>query len=315
MPPVVCFAGRADQRAAYERHITAAARDEGLAIGLHMDPATVDPALVDFLVYAPNGPVQDFAPYTRLKAILSLWAGVETLLKLNLPPQVPLVRMVEEGLTLGMVDYVVGHVLRHHLDIDRYIGASPVSAWETDFPPLARDRSVGILGLGALGGACAQGLARHGFRVTGWSRSPKRIDGVDCRTGEQGLDETVALAEILVLLLPHTRDTHRILNARRIALMPLDACLVNAARGQLIDHVALLEALNAGLLRHATMDVFDVEPLPPDDPYWTHPRVTVTPHIASVTRPETASRALVAQIARHQRGEPFLHVVDRTRGY
>jgi glyoxylate/hydroxypyruvate reductase A len=97
--------------------------------------------------------------------------------------------------------------------------------------------------------------------------------------------------------------------------MPLDACLINAARGQLVDHVALLEALNAGLLRHATMDVYDVEPLPPNDPYWTHPRVTVTPHIASVTRPETASKAVIAQIARHQRGEPFLHVVDRARGY
>ncbi len=315
MPPVVCFAGRADQRAAYGRHIAEAARDAGLAIELHMEPAAVDPGAVEYLVYAPNGPVQDFAPYTRLKAILSLWAGVEAVLKLSLPPQVPLVRMVEEGLTLGMVDYVMGHVLRHHIDIDRYIGASAIGGWETGFPPLARDRTVGVLGLGALGSACAQRLSAHGFRVAGWSRSPKQIEGVDCRTGEEGLDETVALAEILVLLLPHTRDTYRIVNARRIALMPLDACLVNAARGQLIDHVALLEALNAGLLRHATMDVFDVEPLPPGDPYWTHPRVTVTPHIASVTRPETASRALVAQIARHQRGERFLHVVDRARGY
>ena len=97
--------------------------------------------------------------------------------------------------------------------------------------------------------------------------------------------------------------------------MPLDACLINAARGQLVDHPALREALNAGLLRHATMDVYDIEPLPPSDPYWTHPRVTVTPHIASVTRPKTASQSIIAQIARHQRGEPFLHIVDRVRGY
>lgn len=315
MPPVVCFAGRIDQRAEYERHIGEAARAAGLEIRLQMDPQTVDPATVDYLVYAQNGPVQDFAPYTNLAAILNLWAGVEAVLALNPPEHVPLVRMVEDGLTLGMADYVTGHVLRHHLDIDRYIQTSPISVWEVDFPPLARDRTVGVLGLGALGGTCAGRLVQHGFRVIGWSRTPKDIPGVDCRTGDRGLDETIALAEILVLLLPFTEETYRILNTRRIALMPLDACLVNAARGQLVDHVALLEALNAGLVRHATMDVFDVEPLPPDDPYWVHPRVTVTPHIASVTRPETASQSLVAQIARHQRGEPFLHVVDRARGY
>jgi glyoxylate/hydroxypyruvate reductase A len=223
--------------------------------------------------------------------------------------------MVEDGLTLGMIDYVCGHVLRHHLDIDRYIDTSPISDWETDYPPLARDRIVGVLGLGALGGACAAQLAAHGFRVIGWSRTPKDIPGVECRIGAPALDETIAEAEILVLLLPATAGTHRILNARRIALMPLDACLINAARGQLVDHKALLTALTAGLLRHATMDVYDVEPLPPDDPHWTHPRVTVTPHIASVTRPPTASQSIIAQIARHQRGEPFLHIVDRTRGY
>jgi glyoxylate/hydroxypyruvate reductase A len=214
-----------------------------------------------------------------------------------------------------MIDYVVGHVLRHHLDVDRYIGGPPIAEWETDYPPLARDRTVGILGLGALGGACARRLADHGFRVIGWSRTAKDIPGVECRCGGQALDETIAEAEILVLLLPWTDATYRILNARRIARMPRNACLINAARGQLVDHRALLEALGAGLLRHATMDVYDVEPLPPDDPYWTHPRVTVTPHIASVTRPETASQAIIAQIARHRRGEPFLHVVDRARGY
>lgn len=315
MPPVVVFAGRVDERAAYEQGLTAAAREAGLALELHMDPAAAEPAATDYLVFAANGPVQDFAPYTRLKGILSLWAGVENILKLDPPADVPLVRMVEEGLTLGMIDYVMGHVLRHHLDIDRYLDTSPVSAWEKDYPPLARDRTVGVLGLGALGEACAARLAAHGFRVIGWSRTAKKIEGVECRTGEAALDETIAQSEILVLLLPFTADTHRILNARRIALMPMDACLVNPARGQLIDHTALLEALHARILRHATMDVFDTEPLPADDPYWTEPRVTVTPHIASGTRPRTASRAVVAQIARRERGEPFLHVVDRTRGY
>jgi len=315
MPPVVAYAGTADRRDAYERHIRAEAKAAGIEIDLRMDPEATDPATVDYLVYAQNGPVQDFAPYTKLKAILNLWAGVEAVLKLNPPRHVPLARMVEEGLTLGMIDYVVGHTMRHHLDVDRYIDCSPIEEWEVTFPPLARDRTVGVLGIGALGSACAERLAMNGFRVIGWSRSPKDIPGVECRHGDQALDETIAEAEILVLLLPHTPETYRILNARRIAMMPLDACLINAGRGQLVDHVALLESLNAGLLRHATMDVYDVEPLPPNDPYWTHPRVTVTPHIASVTRPETSSKALVAQLARHLRGEPLLHVVDRDRGY
>jgi len=315
MPPVVAFAGPTHQRAAYRTHLTACAAAQGIEIELYMDPAEVDPASVDYLVFAHNGPVRDFAPYTGLSAVLSLWAGVEAILTLDPPADVPLVRMVEDGMTAGMVDYVTGHVLRHHLDIDRYIHGVPVDEWETGYPPLAGARTVGVLGTGALGGACARRLAMHGFRVIGWSRSPKEIPGVECRHGAQALDETIAEAEILVLLLPATGDTYHVLNARRIALMPLDACLVNAARGQLIDHVALLEALSAELLRHATMDVFDVEPLPPNDPYWTHPRVTVTPHIASATRPETASRSLIGQIARHQRGEPFLHVVDRARGY
>jgi glyoxylate/hydroxypyruvate reductase A len=214
-----------------------------------------------------------------------------------------------------MIDYVVGHVMRHHIDIDRYIDTPPIAEWEVDYPPLARDRTVGILGIGALGGACAQHLAAHGFRVIGWSRTAKQIDGVVCRHGDDALDQTIADAEILVILLPHTPQTYRILDRRRIALMPPGACLINAARGQLVDHQALRAALDAGLLRHATMDVYDTEPLPPDDPYWTHPRVTVTPHIASVTRPETACHAIIAQIGRHQRGETFLHVVDRARGY
>ena len=315
MPPIVVYAGRAEQRGAYHRHLTDAAAAAGVEIALNMDPETVDPATVDYLVYAANGPVQDFSPYTKLSGILNLWAGIEAVLELNPPTDVPLVRMVEDGLTLGMVDYVTGHVLRHHLDIDRYIDSAPIAEWEVDYPPLARDRTIGILGLGALGAACAERLSGHGFRVIGWSRTAKEIPGVECRSGAQALDETIAEAEILVLLLPLTEATQRILDARRIVLMPLDACLVNAARGPLVDHQALMEALNAGMLRHATMDVYDVEPLPPDDPYWTHPRVTVTPHIASVTRPETASQAIVAQIARHRRGEPFLHVVDRARGY
>ena len=314
-PPVVLYAGRDDQRDAYARGLRAAAERAHLDMELALSPDEVEAERVDYLVFAGSGPVRDFSPYRRLKAILSLWAGVDGLLERDLPADVPLCRMVEDGLTLGMVDYVSGHVLRHHLDIDRHIANQPIAEWEPDFPPLARDRRVGVLGLGVLGTACAQALAGHGFRVSGWSRTEKRIPGMECRHGAEGLETILRESEILVLLLPHTPDTERLLDAGRLALMPEGAVLINAARGPLIDHESLLGALDAGRIRHATLDVFDREPLPAEHPYWRHPRVTVTPHIASVTRPPTASEAIVAQIARAERGEPLLHVVDRGRGY
>ena len=314
-PPVVLFAGREDQRAVYGDALATAAERAHLVLDLRMDPADAAPDEVDYLIFAANGPVRAFDGFTGLKGILSLWAGVDGILKLDPPEDVPLVRMVEDGMTLGMIDYVSGHVLRHHLDIDRYIAGQPVAVWEVDHPPLARDRRVGVLGLGALGAACSQALARHGFKVSGWSRSAKEIPGILCRDGDEGLEQVIGEAEILVLLLPLTADTERLIDASRIAWMPEGAVLINAARGPLIDHDALLEALDAGRLGHATMDVFDEEPLPEHHPYWRHPRVTVTPHIASVTRPATAADALIGQIARAERGEPFAHVVDRRRGY
>ncbi|GMG84112.1 glyoxylate/hydroxypyruvate reductase A [Paralimibaculum aggregatum] len=313
--PVVVFSGKHTHRPHWIGPLTEAMAAEGLDLELHMDPAEVAPERVDYLLITANGPVRDFAPYTRLRAMLGLWAGVEGMLKLDLPADVPFARMVEPGLTEGMVDYVVGHVLRHHLDIDRYIGADPIAEWEVSFPPLARNRRVAILGLGELGTACAAALAALNFRVTGWSRSPKQIPGVATRHGPEALPGVLEAAEILVLLLPHTPDTLRVIDAAALARMPAGACIVNAGRGPLIDHAALLAALDSGQIRHATMDVFDVEPLPPGHPYWAHPRVTVTPHIASVTRPETASRALMQNIARDLAGKPLLGVVDRGRGY
>ncbi|NIP77151.1 MAG: glyoxylate/hydroxypyruvate reductase A, partial [Xanthomonadales bacterium] len=175
-----------------------AADKAGLEIDLHLSAGEVDPADVDYLVYSNDGPVTDFSRFTNLKGILNIWAGVDTLLKRDPPAHIPIVRMVEEGLTLGMIDYVSGHVLRHHLDVDRYIHTSPIEEWEVDFPPLARDRTVGVLGLGALGAACARSLANHGFRVIGWSRSQKQVEDIECRSGADELDATIAEAEILV---------------------------------------------------------------------------------------------------------------------
>ena len=311
MPATVLFSAGNDQWEKYREPLTRALADAGVDCSL--TTAVADPATADYMVYAPGGPVSDFTPYTGLKAVLNLWAGVETITG-NPTLKVPLARMVDSGLTEGMTEWVTGHVLRHHLGMDTHILGQD-GVWRHDPPPLARDRGVGILGLGALGRAAAETLAALNFRVSGWSGSPKSIEGVTCRTGEAGLAETLRAAEILVLLLPLTPATECILDAGRLALLPRGAVVINPGRGPLIDDEALLAALDAGQVGHATLDVFRVEPLPPDHPYWVHPRVTVTPHIASETRTETAARVVAENIRRGEAGESFLHLVDRSAGY
>jgi glyoxylate/hydroxypyruvate reductase len=267
------------------------------------------PEAVDYIVYAPVSPLQDFAPYRRAKAVLSLWAGVERIVD-NPTLTQPLARMVDPGLTEGMVEWVVGHTLRHHLGMDRHI-VNPGQVWDPTCPPLARERPVTILGMGALGSACAVALTALNFPVTGWSRSERP----GLLHGENGLRQALCNARILVTLLPKTRETENLLNAERLAWLPRGAVILNPGRGALIDDDALLAALDAGRIGHATLDVFRVEPLPQDHPFWTHPKVTVTPHIAADTRAVTASRVLAENIRRGEAGAPFLHLVDRARGY
>ena len=267
------------------------------------------PEAVDYIVYAPASPLQDFTPYGRAKAVLSLWAGVERIVG-NATLTQPLCRMVDPGLTEGMVEWVVGHALRHHLGMDRHI-VNPGHVWDPTCPPLARERPVAVLGMGALGAACATALRALNFPVTGWSRTAKP----GCGHGEDGLRQALSTAQIVVLLLPKTPETENLLNAERLALLPEGAVILNPGRGALIDDAALLAALDRGQIGHATLDVFWVEPLPPDHPYWSHPRVTVTPHIAADTRTYSAARVIAENIRRGEAGEPFLHLVDRVRGY
>ena len=272
-----------------------------------------DPSTVDYIIYAPSAPLQDFTPFTRCKAVLSLWAGVERIVG-NTTLTQPLCRMVDTGLTEGMVEWVVGHSLLHHLGMDRHI-INPDHIWNPTCPPLARERVVAMLGMGALGTACAQALAALNFNVRGWSRTAKLIDGLSCDHGEAGLESVLRDADIVVTLLPKTTETENLLNAQRLGWMKRGAVILNPGRGPLIDDDALLAALDAGHISHATLDVFRIEPLPEGHAYWRHPRVTVTPHIAADTRPTGAARVLVENIRRGEAGEPFLNLVDRARGY
>lgn len=306
----VLFAARSERWETYEEPLRRALKAAGIDAQLAQDIA---PDQVDYIVYAPNSELQDFTPYTRAKAVLNLWAGVEQITG-NETLHLPLARMVDPGLTKGMVEWVTGHVLRHHLGMDAHI-VNPDQRWETKAPPLAQERSVVILGLGALGTACAEALLGLGFQVTGWSRSPKDVAGVTCLHGETGLKDALSQAQIAVTLLPDTPATTNTLDAAALARMPKAAFIINPGRGPLIDDDALLAALDSGHIAHATLDVFRIEPLPQDHPFWAHPQVTVTPHIAAETRAITASEVIVENIRRGEAGEPFINLVDRALGY
>lgn len=295
----------------YRDPLIEACSDAGLEVFLSRDH---DPEDVDYIVFAPSGPVKDFSPYTNTKAILSLWAGVETVVDNKTLTQ-PLLRMVDDSLTAGMVEWVVGHTLRHHLGMDTHIHGQDGIWRDGIFPPIAAQRPITILGIGALGIACGQALTALGFPVTGWSRSQKSVEGLTCLSGNDGLESALTNAAGVILLLPDTPATKHILNAQTLDLLAQGAFVINPGRGPLIDDDALLAALDNDHISHATLDVFAQEPLPANHPYWAHPHVTVTPHIASTTRPDTASKVIAAQILRGEQGQAFLHQVDRSQGY
>ena len=309
----VLFAAAPELAPDYLPHLTDALAEAGIAARLVTE---AEPDAVDYIVFSPGGTIADFTPYRRCKAVLNLWAGVETVVG-NATLTQPLCRMVDPAMTESMVEWVAAHVLRHHLHTDEH-ALHQDGVWRNDparMPKLARERPVTILGFGELGQACARALLALGFPVTGWSRRPSALAGARCLHGPEGLDQALAGAEGVVLLLPKTPQTENTLDARRLRLLAPGAFVVNPGRGALIDDAALLEALDRGQLGAATLDVFRQEPLPPDHPFWAHPKVTVTPHIAAFTRPATAARVIAENVRRGEAGQPFLHLVDRTAGY
>lgn len=314
MPVNVLFAAKPSNWVAQEEPLKDAFKTAGLDIHLAaFQDGTMAPEDVDYMIWSPASAVQDFTPYIRCKAVLSLWAGVERVIGNKTLTQ-PLCRMVDRGLEEGMVEWVCGHVMRHHLGMDAQI-LGQNGEWKPHLPPLARNRKVTVLGLGALGSACARMLNTFGFDVAGWSRRQKDLDGITCFSGPDGLQEVLKRSEIVVLLLPNTPETENTLNAQTLSLMPKGAFIINPGRGPLIDDDALLDALSSGQIAHATLDVFRIEPLPGTHPYWTHPNVTVTPHMAAETRLDSSSQVIAENIRRGENGEDFLHLADRTTGY
>ncbi|WP_431857043.1 2-hydroxyacid dehydrogenase [Azospirillum sp.] len=277
-------------------------------------PDAGDPAAIDCaLVWKP--PPGVLAGLPNLKLILSLGAGVERLLTDPTLPDVPLVRMVADGLTEDMAAYVVLQVLRWQRQVDAYTEQQRAGVWNQLGHKPASEVRVGILGLGVLGEAAARALTPLGFQVIGWSRSPKEIRGIETLHGEDGLVALAARSDFLVCLLPLTDQTRGILNAGLFATLPKGAVVINAARGGHLVEADLLAALESGHLGGASLDVFAEEPLPAGHPFWTHPKVHVTPHVAGITHPSRCSDHIADAIRRAETGQPLLHVVERGRGY
>jgi len=273
------------------------------------DPADIDIAMV----WRP--PPGELARYPNLKAILSLGAGIDSMIADPTLPDLPLARMVDPSMTNTMADYVLLAVLRHHRQFDLFEREQRAGRWTFALPKRAEDRTVGILGLGELGAAAAMKLREQGFEVRGWSRSEKSIDGVRSFYGQDQLNSFLTETEILVCLLPLTADTAGMLNAKLFAALPKNAYVINAARGRHLVESDLLDALDRGQLAGATLDVFETEPLPTTSPLWLHDRVLITPHIASYCVPATAAKGIVDNIKRARAGQPLHHQVDRQRGY
>ena len=296
----------------YKTELIRAMDDTKLVYEITTDLNCLD---ANYIIYAPSGGLEDFSKFKSLKAILSLWAGVENITG-NTTIKVPLCRMVDTGLTQGMVEWVTGHVLRHHLDLDKYIKVQD-GVWRNNtYPPLASDRNLTILGLGELGLSCAKTLSDLNFKVHGWSRSQKNnVENIKCYFGNDGLIEALSRAEILILLLPLTKETNGLIDERMLSKMPYGSIILNPGRGHLINDSALLRAIESGQVSHATLDVFEIEPLPKEHPYWVNEKVTVTPHIASVTRASSSCDVIAKNILRGERGDTFLFLVDRKKGY
>ncbi len=268
------------------------------------------------VVWAPPQAFIDAQP--KLRGLFNIGAGVDALLKLDVPPTTRIVRLDDAGMSVQMAEYVCHALIRHVREFDVYQASAPQGDWRYRKPRLRRDFPVGVMGLGILGERVAKTVAQFDFPVNGWSRSPKTVEGVRCFAGAEAFDAFLAATRVLVCLLPLTAETHGILNRDTLSKLQPDGYLINVARGQHLVEDDLIPLLDAGQLAGATLDVFQAEPLPKDHAFWHHPKITATPHISARTLREESIAQIAAKIRAVEAGADFADiagVVDAKRGY
>jgi len=299
-----------ERGAVWARHFASHAPD----VPFRIWPDVGDPAAVRYLA-AWTLPPDLATTFPNLEVLFCVGAGIDQFDLSQVPPSIPVVRMIEPGLVEGMVEYATLAVLAVHRHWPAYVAQQREGRWQTLPIRTAATRSVGVMGLGVLGQAVIEKLRGFGFRCAAWSRSRHDLQGVECYAGLESLPAFLSRTDILVCLLPLTQATRGILNQRVFDALPKGAAVVNVARGAHVVTEDLLRALETGQVSAAILDVTDPEPLPERHPLWTHPRVIITPHVASQSQPESSAQAVLENVRRHRRGEPLVGLVDRSRGY
>jgi len=306
----VLYRSDAPRAAAWAKYFRESAPD----LEFRIWPDAGDLRDVEYLI-AWQAPHDFIASLPRLKVMFSSGAGIDHVDFSAVPAHIPIVRMVEPGIINGMAEYVSLAVLALHRDFFDYVEANATRSWRPLEVLPASACTIGVMGMGVLGTAVLERLRIYGFTLRGWNRSMRRLDGVESFDGSDGLGAFLEQCDVLVCLLPLTPATRGVLNREVFAALPRGAAVINVGRGAHLVDEDLIAALDSGHLSRAIVDVTEPEPLPGSHPFWSHPRVFVTPHVASMTQPETAAPILLDNIRRCQRGEPLVDVIDRSRGY
>jgi glyoxylate/hydroxypyruvate reductase len=281
----------------------------------HWPDEADDPAEVEYVLIQSVGKF-DYSLYPNLRIVFTMGAGADYILsKPELPAGVPIVRMVSSSIVEAMTHYVQYAVLHFHRGFQRFRENQISRIWEPIRGPANQARRVGVMGLGPLGDAVARTIAAMNFPTAGWAVDPPAIEGVTVHDGPDALNAFLARTDILVCLLPLTPGTRGILNTRTFAQLPRGAIVINVARGQHLVEEDLLEALESGHLAGAMLDVFIKEPLPPEHPFWSNPRIVVTPHSGGFNDADAAAAHVAWNIDQFYKGEPLAPLVDRTTGF
>ncbi|NVK73587.1 MAG: glyoxylate/hydroxypyruvate reductase A [Oceanospirillaceae bacterium] len=311
---MIPFVSRADvaEQTNWIEQLSAAMPNEVI---VPLNDLTLEQRLQCDIAIVANPNPSDLLSLPSLKWVHSVWAGVERMLNELESPPFSIVRLIDENLSATMSEAVLAWTLYLHRDMPIYAKQQANTVWQQQPMVRAKDRRIGVLGLGELGRVSAQRLAANGFSVAGWSRHPKQIDGVECFYGEGGLTHLLKQTDILVCLLPLTKETQGLMGQQNLSLLPVGASLINFARGPVIDDEALLKKLETGDMSHAVLDVFVQEPLPQEHVYWKHDRVTVLPHISAPTHLVSASEIVAKNIKAYRLTGNIPPAVDLLRGY